>query len=315
MAENKKTIRETDTTRGTDANRDPITGAPGSHPVGTGVGAAVGGAAAGAAIGSVAGPVGTVAGIVGGAIVGGLAGKGVAEQIDPTREDAYWREHHSKQWFGRERGYDDYSNAYRTGYSGYDKYGRAGKTFEDSESDLRRDYETNAGTTGLGWTDAREAARAAWHKVHGRWDRLVNYDVQDAANNKIGTVNSVWVNDTTGQPTFLGIKTAWMFGKNHVVPVQSATVTDEGRLVRLPFSEEKIKDAPAFDADSELTDADERSIYSYYGMAGGPSGGGRLVQLRNDLEQTGTEQSRFETETGQRRQATPPYEPKERSRR
>jgi hypothetical protein len=42
------------------ANRDPLTGAPGSHPVGTGLGAIAGGAAAGAATGTVAGPIGTV---------------------------------------------------------------------------------------------------------------------------------------------------------------------------------------------------------------------------------------------------------------
>ena len=46
--------------RDADANRDPISGAPGAHPVGTGVGAIAGGAAAGAAVGTVAGPVGTL---------------------------------------------------------------------------------------------------------------------------------------------------------------------------------------------------------------------------------------------------------------
>src|SRR3954469_20482519 len=71
-----------------DMNPDPITGAPGSHPVGTGVGAA-GGGAAGAAIGSMAGPIGTAVGAVVGAVAGGLAGKGAAEAIDPTAEDAY----------------------------------------------------------------------------------------------------------------------------------------------------------------------------------------------------------------------------------
>ena len=56
-----------------DLNRDPITGAPGSHPVGTGLGAA-GGGAAGAAIGTaVGGPVGAVVGAAAGAVVGGLA--------------------------------------------------------------------------------------------------------------------------------------------------------------------------------------------------------------------------------------------------
>jgi len=76
-----------------DANPDPLTGAPGSHPVGVGVGAA-GGAAAGAAIGSVGGPVGTVVGTAVGAVAGGLAGKGVAEAINPTLEDEYWRENY-----------------------------------------------------------------------------------------------------------------------------------------------------------------------------------------------------------------------------
>ncbi len=67
------------------ANRDPISGTPGSHPVGTGVGAA-GGAAAGAAVGTLAGPVGAAVGLAAGAVVGGLAGKDAAEKMDPTVE-------------------------------------------------------------------------------------------------------------------------------------------------------------------------------------------------------------------------------------
>src|SRR5690242_20849258 len=76
-------------------NPDPITGAPGSHPVGTGLGAAAGGLAAGAAVGTVAGPVGSVVGAAVGAIAGGLAGKGIAELIDPTAEEAYWRDNYA----------------------------------------------------------------------------------------------------------------------------------------------------------------------------------------------------------------------------
>ena len=61
--------------RDRDINPDPVTGEPGSHPVGTGVGAA-GGAVTGAAIGSAAGPVGTIVGGVIGAVAGGAAGHG-----------------------------------------------------------------------------------------------------------------------------------------------------------------------------------------------------------------------------------------------
>src|SRR5262245_12305894 len=73
-----------------DRNPDPLTSAPGAHPIETGVGAALGGAAAGAAAGAVGGPAGAVAGaIVGGAVAGGLLGKGVGELIDPTTENEW----------------------------------------------------------------------------------------------------------------------------------------------------------------------------------------------------------------------------------
>lgn len=147
-------------------NPDPITGAPGSHPVGTGIGAAVGGAAAGAAVGTVAGPVGTIAGAAVGAIVGGLAGKGIAEKIDPTREDAYWRENHLKQSYAQNRPYDAYAPAYRVGYEGYGQYGANGKSFDESEAELRRAYDEQ--DADLAWEDARLASRAAWDRFDKR---------------------------------------------------------------------------------------------------------------------------------------------------
>src|SRR6476661_8335405 len=70
-----------------ESNPDPITGAPGAHPVGVGLGAAAGGIAAGAAAGTLAaGPIGTVVGAAIGAVVGGLAGKGAAESMNPTQD-------------------------------------------------------------------------------------------------------------------------------------------------------------------------------------------------------------------------------------
>lgn len=146
-----------------DLNRDPITGTPGAHPVGTGVGAAAGGAA-GAAVGAVGGPVGMVAGAVVGAVVGGLAGKGVAEGINPTVEDAYWRDQYSREtYYAKDHTYDDYAPAYRTGYEARGRY--AGKRFEDVETEIARDYGNNRGSSRLGWDKARVATRAAWDRV------------------------------------------------------------------------------------------------------------------------------------------------------
>jgi hypothetical protein len=148
-----------------DANPDPITGAPGSHPVGTGLGAA-GAGAAGAAIGAVAGPVGAAVGAVVGAVAGGLAGKGAAEAVNPTAEDAYWRENYqSRPYYTSDYSYDDYSPAYRYGYESRSRYG--GKRYEDVENDLSGGWDRFKGKSRLGWEKAKLATRDAWDRVEG----------------------------------------------------------------------------------------------------------------------------------------------------
>ena len=147
------------------ANRDPLSGAPGAHPVGVGVGAAAGGMAAGAAVGTVAGPLGTLVGAAVGAVVGGLAGKGVAESIDPTVEDAYWRENHASRGYVAEgRGYDDYGPAYGYGVGRYSP----DRSFEDMEPELAEDWMGARGPSTLGWGEASPAARDAWDRLDSR---------------------------------------------------------------------------------------------------------------------------------------------------
>ena len=149
-----------------DANRDPLSGQPGAHPVGTGIGAA-GAGAAGTAIGAaVGGPVGAVVGAVVGSVAGGLAGKGVAEAIDPTVEDNYWRDNYTSQsYVDKGMGYDDYQPAYRTGYEGYRTYYITGKSYDELEPDLQRHYEADRGGSRLGWDKAKHATRDAWNRV------------------------------------------------------------------------------------------------------------------------------------------------------
>lgn len=155
-----KTTRTDDS----DANRDPITGAPGSHPVGTGLGAAAGGMAAGAAAGTVAGPVGTLIGAAAGAIVGGLAGKAVGEAVDPTVEAAYWEDNYNREpYYESGYTYDDYSPAYRTGYLGRTQF--SGRRYDEVERDLETEYNRAKGSSKLEWAKAKHATRAAWDRV------------------------------------------------------------------------------------------------------------------------------------------------------
>jgi hypothetical protein len=157
-----------------DSNPDAITGAPGSHPVGTGVGAAGGGTAgvlAGAAIGAAmsgpAAPIGGAIGAVVGAVAGGLAGKGIAESVNPTEEDAYWRDNYkTRPYYQSGQSYDEYAPAYQYGWESRGKY--QGKKFDDVESDLGQDWDSNKGRSSFSWDKAKVATRDAWHRVESK---------------------------------------------------------------------------------------------------------------------------------------------------
>jgi phage tail tape-measure protein len=148
------------------ANRDPLTKEPGSHPVGTGIGSA-GGAAAGAAIGAVVGgPIGAVVGGVVGAVSGGAAGHAAGEAVNPTVEDAYWRENYkARPYYRAGRTYGDYQPAYKYGWESASRPEYRGRKFSDVEKDLKAGWTSDDATST--WADNREAAQDAWSRVDG----------------------------------------------------------------------------------------------------------------------------------------------------
>jgi uncharacterized protein (TIGR02284 family) len=146
-----------------DTNRDPITDEPGSHPIGTGIGAA-GGAVAGAAAGSVAGPVGAAVGGVVGAVVGGLAGTAAGEAVNPTAEEAFWRDNYDKEpYYEKGRSYDDYAPAYRLGLSGRQRYEQ--DRWTSVAPRLASEWDSSRGNSSLNWDRAQPASQAAWTRA------------------------------------------------------------------------------------------------------------------------------------------------------
>jgi hypothetical protein len=146
-----------------DANRDPMTGEPGAHPVGVGIGSA-GGATIGAVVGSIAGPVGTAVGAAIGGVAGGLTGKGLAEGANPTVEDAFWREHYgSRPYVQPGTQYEAYQPAYRFGWEGRGRYGEL--NWEKAEPRLREDWRRAGGETRLQWERASPAVKDAWDRI------------------------------------------------------------------------------------------------------------------------------------------------------
>ena len=155
----------------TGANRDPLSGEVGAHPVGVGVGAAAAGMAFGAAVGTITGPIGMAVGAIVGAVAGGLAGKGAAELIDPTAEDAYWRANYASRAYATPRDADDeWGPAYAYGVAHYNR--NVASSFEDVEPELERGWSEARGSSTMEWTRARLAVYDAWQNARNADDRV-----------------------------------------------------------------------------------------------------------------------------------------------
>lgn len=145
-----------------DRNPDPVTNAPGSHPVETGIGAAVAGAASGLAVGAVAGPVGAAIGAALGAVAGGLAGKGVGELIDPTTEDNWLRDNYKTRPYVKEGDtFEAHVPAYRYGAEAESTYGN--EAYEHVEEHLQTGWSPKD-RGGLSWDRAHGAVRDAYER-------------------------------------------------------------------------------------------------------------------------------------------------------
>ncbi|MDI9627013.1 MAG: PRC-barrel domain-containing protein [Acidobacteriota bacterium] len=97
------------------------------------------------------------------------------------------------------------------------------------------------------------------------YEDLFNSDVVDVNGKKIGSIGQVYLDDQTGEPSWVTVKTGWFGLKETFVPLEQAVVS-EG-MITVPFTEEKVRDAPRVDPDQHLDADEEARLYSYYGIA------------------------------------------------
>jgi uncharacterized protein (TIGR02271 family) len=94
----------------------------------------------------------------------------------------------------------------------------------------------------------------AWH---GR--NLIDRD-----GDKIGSIENVYLDEETGRPEWLTVKTG-LFGTRETF-VPSAEARSEGDGVRVPYEKAHVKDAPNVDADGALSQEEESQLYRHYGL-------------------------------------------------
>ncbi|MFJ2739505.1 PRC and DUF2382 domain-containing protein [Streptomyces sp. NPDC087440] len=115
---------------------------------------------------------------------------------------------------------------------------------------------------------------------------LSGANVVDAEGNKVGAVQKVYRDDTTGEPEWVTVRTGLFGTKETFVPLAGSTRTDGG--LRVPHSKDVIKDAPRIDVDGHLDRSEEGTLYRHYGLSGPGDTGNGFVGRTTDTTTTTT---------------------------
>jgi uncharacterized protein (TIGR02271 family) len=110
--------------------------------------------------------------------------------------------------------------------------------------------------------------------------RVIGQDVYDESGDKIGSAAEVYLDDETGQPEWVTVRTGLFGTKESFVPLRDANLTDDG--VRVPVTKSQVKDAPKVDTDGHLSPQEEEELYRYYGLGNG----GTTTQTTTTTEST-----------------------------
>jgi hypothetical protein len=106
-----------------------------------------------------------------------------------------------------------------------------------------------------------------------------NHDVIDPEGHKIGSLEAVYVDTSTDQPSFASVRIG-MLGRHRLtfVPLDRATVTPD--KMRVAYTRGQVKDAFTIDTDGELAAEDEPGLFQHYGLAYQPGANGERKLAR-----------------------------------
>ncbi|WP_131104069.1 PRC-barrel domain-containing protein [Ornithinimicrobium sufpigmenti] len=98
---------------------------------------------------------------------------------------------------------------------------------------------------------------------------LYDAEVVDQAGEKVGPLDRVYLDNATGDPAWVSVRTGWFAGRRVFCPLANAEVV--GTQIRVPYPVAMIKDAPEIPADEHLTEDEEEQLYDYYAVDEGPA--------------------------------------------
>jgi len=95
------------------------------------------------------------------------------------------------------------------------------------------------------------------------YEGWIGRDAVDQDGDKIGRIEEIYLDDETGRPEWLAIKTGMLGSKLSFAPISGSS--SDGENLRLPYGKTQVKDAPSVDADGHLSPEEEAELYRHYG--------------------------------------------------
>ncbi|NUR63701.1 MAG: photosystem reaction center subunit H, partial [Catenulispora sp.] len=95
---------------------------------------------------------------------------------------------------------------------------------------------------------------------------VIDHTVCDNEGNKIGKAKHVFLDDVTGEPEWVSVKTGLFGSSETFVPIHQAAMVDD--RLQVPYAKDTVKDAPNVDVDAggHLSEAEEQRLYEHYGI-------------------------------------------------
>jgi len=95
--------------------------------------------------------------------------------------------------------------------------------------------------------------------------RLSGATVRDSGGDKIGKVSQVYLDDRTGEPEWVTVRTGMFGTKESFVPLAAGRF--DGDELVVDAGKDKVADAPQVDEDGHISEQEEAEIYRYYGIS------------------------------------------------
>jgi len=128
---------------------------------------------------------------------------------------------------------------------------------------------------GKGKALSRRREVASEERLRELEEKYEGYTVYDNQGSKIGKVDDLFV-DERDHEEYIGVKLGFLGRKSTLIPTEIVRVNENDRTIEVSESKDRVKDAPSFDDDEDVTSEYEERIRRHFGLetSGSSSRGG-----------------------------------------